>query len=139
MKKLVFTTAMVLLSLTLFSQNLQKGNLLGHHSGPLVLQPDITLNQYVSFVKEKLIPGYEKSFPGVKVYALKGIRGEFADAISLLMIFPSEAVRDKYFKPDGGFNEVGEAANKNMTSLYEETNKFVKNWASDKYTDWLVL
>ena len=138
MKKLFFTAAMVLLSVTLLSQNLQKGNLLGHHTGPLILQPDVTMNQYLSFLKEKMIPGYEKNFPGMKVYALKGLRGECADAVSILMFFPSEAVRDKYFKADGGFNEAGEVGNKNMSSLYEESNKFVKNWAADKYTDWLV-
>jgi hypothetical protein len=138
MRKSAFAAAMILISITLSGQNLQKGTLLGHHSGEVILNPDVTMNQYLSFLKEKLIPGYEKNFPGMKVYVLKGIRGESANAVSILMAFPSESVRDKYFKPDGGFSELGEAANKNMTSVYEEGNKYLKNWEADKYTDWLV-
>lgn len=138
MRKSFFAAAMILLSLTLSGQNLQKGTLLGHHTGEIILDPDATMNQYLSYLKEKLIPAYEKNFPGMKVYVLKGLRGESTNAISILMVFPSEALRDKYFKPDGGFNEAGEAANKNMTAIYEEGNKYVKNWQADKYTDWLV-
>jgi hypothetical protein len=138
MRKSFFAAAMVLLSVALSGQNLQKGNLLGHHTGAIILNPDVTMNQYLGFLKEKLVPGYEKNFPGLKVYILKGLRGESTDAVSMLMVFSTEAVRDKYFKADGGFNETGEAANKNMTALYEEGNKYVKNWQSDKYTDWVV-
>jgi len=139
MKKLLFVAAMVLFAGTAFGQNLQKGSLLGFHTGDIVLNPDVTMNQYLSFVKDKMIPGYEKNFPGVRVYVLKGLRGESPDAISMLMIFPSEAARDKYFKPDGGANEAGEAAFKSMNPLFEESNKYVKRMDSDKYTDWLVL
>jgi hypothetical protein len=138
MRKSVFAAAMVLFSLTISGQNLQKGTLLGHHTGAIVLNPDVTMTQYLSFLKEKLIPGYEKNFPGMKVYVLKGIRGESTNSVSILMVFSSEAIRDKYFKPDGGFSAEGESANKNMTAIYDEGNKYIKNWEADKYTDWLV-
>lgn len=138
MKKLAFSAAMVLLSLTLFGQNLPKGALLGLHTEPVILNPNVTMEQYIGFVKEKMIPAYEKNFPGMKVYVMKGIRGESADKLSLLMVFPSETIRDKYFKSEGGFNEAGLAASKKMDDLSAEENKYVKSWDSDKYTDWLV-
>ena len=137
MKKLLLISGVLLIAGITFGQNLQKGALLGLHTSTIVLNPDVTMNQYLSFLKDKYIPEFEKALPGLKIYILKGIRGECADCISLLMVFQSEAIRDKYFKPEGDFNDAGKEAADKLKSIFEEGSKFART-TKDLYTDWII-
>jgi hypothetical protein len=120
-----------------FGQNLQKGALLGLHTSTIVLNPDVTMNQYLSFLQDKYIPEFEKDLPGLKIYILKGKRGECTDCISMLMFFQTEALRDKYFKPEGEVNETGKAALDKLKRLFEEDSKMARS-SKDVYTDWII-
>jgi hypothetical protein len=71
------------------------------------------------------------------MYVLKGKRGECTDCISTLMYFQSEAVRDKYLKPEGEFNDTGKAAIDKLKPLMDEDSKMDK-YAKDIYTDWII-
>lgn len=137
MKKLVFITALILLTGFAFGQVLQKGTFIGLHTSQPVLSPGFTVDQYVSFVKDKLIPAYEKNFPGAKVYILKSIRGECKNCLSFMFYFPSEAIRNKYFKPEGGYTELGQKAIDIMKPLTDELAKMDKS-TEDIYTDWVI-
>lgn len=53
--------------LQLPAQTLQKGAVLAIKNFNLILQPDITMNQFLDFYKNKQIPEFEKCFPGVKL------------------------------------------------------------------------
>jgi hypothetical protein len=137
MKKLLLISGVLLIAGITYGQNLQKGALLGLHTSTLVLNPDVTMNQYLVFLRDKYIPEFEKALPGLKVYILKGIRGECMDCLSLLMVFQSEAIRDKYFKPEGDFNDAGKAAADKLKSLFDEESKLART-SKDIYTDWII-
>jgi hypothetical protein len=137
MKKLLLITGVLLIAGITYGQNLQKGALLGLHTSTITLNPGFTMNQYLSFLKEKYIPEFEKNFPGMKIYVMKGKRGECTDCISMLMYFQTEAIRDKYFKPEGEFNDAGQAAFDKLKPILDEDSKMTKP-AKDVYTDWII-
>jgi len=119
-----------------FAQTLQKGAVLGIHNGTFTPNPDVTMNQCLDFFKDKYGPAWEKNFPGIKAFVLKGIRGECVDCISFLLVFPSDDVRNKYWKAEGVYTESGNAAREKMSAVIEEMAKFGK--MVDKYTDWVI-
>ncbi len=49
MKKLILLAALVLVACTIFGQTLQKGNLVGVHVLDVIIQPDVTYNQWKDF------------------------------------------------------------------------------------------
>ena len=138
MKKLILTSALILLVGFTFGQTLQKVNLVGLHVMTINLDPDVTMNQFKDFFTNKVIPEWEKHFAGAKLYFLKGIRGENENSFGIIFTFESEKDRNKYWKADegGNFTELGEAANEKLTPINEELNK-LGTWTT-KYTDWVV-
>jgi hypothetical protein len=137
MKKLILFSAMILMAELAFSQSLQKGNLVGTHVMTVDLQPGVTLDKFIEFYKSKVMPEYEKNFPGMKAYLIKSLRGENKDSFGGFMVFKSEADRDRYFKPEGGYTEVGNAAYAKLKPVLDELAKL--GTMSSKYNDWLVL
>jgi len=120
----------------LFAQTLQKGSVLGFHNITFIPNPDVTMNLCLDFFKDKYGPAWEKNFPGIKTFVLKGIRGECVDCISFLVFFPSDDVRNKYWKEEGVYTELGNAARENIRPVTEEMEKLGK--IDDKYTDWVL-
>jgi len=136
MKKLLVLTAFILFSGFAFSQTLQKGNFIGFHVLDIHLHPDVTLNQVQEFTMNKLIPEWEKQF-GMKVYSIKGIRGENKYRYGMIYAYESVAARDKFWNDDGSLTELGNSAMEKMQPIMEEfTNKFGE--FTYKYTDWVV-
>jgi hypothetical protein len=136
MKKLVFILTIILLSGFTFGQTLQKGTLVGLHTSQPVLVSGVTIDQYLAFIKDKLIPAYERNFPGAKCFILKSVRGECKNCVSFLFYFPSESIRNKYFN-EAGYTELGQTAINNMKTLYDEIAKMDTS-KEDIYTDWLI-
>ena len=137
MRKLILISTLILITGIAFGQALQKGNLVGTHVMTVTLQPGVTLEKFMEFYKSKVMPEYEKNFPGMKPYMIKSLRGENKDSFGGFMVFRSEADRDKYFKPDGGYTEVGNAAYAKLKPVFDELAKL--GTVTSKYNDWLVL
>ena len=138
MKKLIIASAFILLTGIVFGQPLQKGKLVGVHIVDLVLQPDVTYNQWKDFMINKYIPKIEEASQGEwAIYLLEGIRGENKNEIGLLYIVKSEADRDKYYNDDETLTELGKEFYEKMNPILEEAKKFEKS-SSTKYTDWIV-
>jgi hypothetical protein len=135
MKKLVLVTALILLLGSAFGQNLQKGNFVGLHVYTITLSPGVTMDQLIDSWNKNVNPTYEKVFQ-CKAYWLKGIRGECTDCIGGIVIWKSEADRDKFFKKEGGLNDAGNAAMAKVQPLIDQLNK-LGTWTT-KYTDWVV-
>jgi hypothetical protein len=136
MKKFFLIVAVILTAEVTYGQTLQKGALLGMHTVSPVLSPGISPDQYLDFVKDKLIPAYEKSFPGLKCFLLKSKRGECVNCIILAFYFQSEEIRDKYFKPDGDYTDLGLEGKKNMQSVSDEMSRMDKS--TEVYTDYVI-
>jgi len=135
MKKLFLILTVFLMAISSSCQTMQRGNFIGFHVYTVTLDPDVTWNQYYDFWKSKVIPEYEKNFEG-KMYALKGIRGECTNCIAGMMVWRTEADRDKFFNKEGELNDAGNAAMAKMQSVLDQLAKL--GTATSKYTDWVV-
>jgi len=135
MKKLIFLAAFLVLSGAMFGQTLEKGNLIGTHVFSVNLDPDVTMNQFLDAYKTKVLPEYEKNFEA-KCYLVKSIRGVCENCYGVIIIFKSQAVRDKYWKEDGSLTDLGHAGFERMQPVNAEMQKFGE--FTSKYTDWLV-
>jgi hypothetical protein len=138
MKKsvLLFATLILMSGMT-YGQTLQKGNLIGTHVISVTLQPGVTIEKFIDFYKSKVVPEYGKAFSGMKAYIVKSVRGENKDSFGGFMVFKTEADRDKYFKADGSYTEIGDAAYAKLKPVLDELSKL--GTMTSVYNDWLVL
>jgi len=137
MKKLLVITAFLLFAGIAFGQTLQKGNLIGVHVMSVELKPGATMDQFIDFFNKKAKPEWEKIHEGMKVFIMKGIRGENVDEIGMLYQFKDEAARDKSYNDDGSISEFGQKVQEKLAPILTEAGK-IGTWTF-KYTDWLVL
>jgi hypothetical protein len=136
MKKLIFISALFLLTGITFGQVLPKGTVIGTHVITVTLNAGVTMDKYMEFVKTKLIPEIDKNMPGWKVYLLKGIRGENNNSFGLLYVIKSEKERDKFYNPDGSDSPAGKALNEKLKPVTDELGKL--GTFTTKYTDWII-
>ena len=136
MKKLLLIFILFLLVSAAYNQSLQKGNLVGMHVITFDLKPGYTVDQAIDFYNNKYKPAVEESFPGMKAYIVKGIRGENENRIGQIEVFESEAVRDKYYQKDGSLTVAGNEALKKIQPVMDE---FVPMGTfTTVYTDWVI-
>jgi DNA integrity scanning protein DisA with diadenylate cyclase activity len=136
MKKLFIIFILLMAVSAAYNQSLQKGNLVGMHVITLKLNPNFTNEQAMDFFMKKYIPAAEESFPGMKVYLVKGIRGENENRIGQIAVFESEAVRDKYYKKDGSYTDAGNEALKKIQPVLDEFTPM--GTFTTVYTDWVI-
>jgi hypothetical protein len=120
----------------LSAQTLQKGNILGLHVLSIKPNPDVTFNQYMDIFTNKWVPKFEESFPGLKLFVLKGDRGENENSFGLLIIFDSVETRDKYWPKMDEPSELAQQCFEKLTPINQELSK-LGTWSSVR-TDWLV-
>jgi hypothetical protein len=136
MKKALFVTALALLCIFSFGQTIQKGSLMGIHV--VVLKAGVSTQDYVNFCRTKWIPAFEKAYPGAKAYLLQSARGIDSGSIGIIMMFKSEADRNKYWTTTGVMTAAGQAASKKMADAIGKDEKFEDFSAPDKYNDWVI-
>jgi len=139
MKKIFVLVAQLLFSGITFSQTLEKGNFIGLHVTEIVLQPDVTYNQFKEFLLNKIFPKYEEAFKGdVELYLIEGIRGENEKGDGMIMLMKSSDVRDKWFNENGQLREtLRDEFNEVLADVMKEQQKYIKA-SSRTYTDWIV-
>jgi hypothetical protein len=137
MKKLVLITIMILIGSIAYGQALKKGNLIAVHVITIELKKDVWMADFQKFHVDKLIPAYEKNYPGWQLYLAQGLRGENTNKYGWIIVVESEEIRDKYYNDDGSITEFGQAAADAMKPVLEEAEKFGKLHRT--YTDWLIL
>jgi len=141
MKTKTFLLLCLILSFSIFrvsAQTLKKDVVISVNTYSIVLNPDVTMNQFLDFYLNKYIPEYEKNHPGVKELVTIGNRGEFKNQIGSLTYYESLAVRDKYFPDESGkLSDVALAAEEKMKALNEELDKYLVE-IKRTYTDWII-
>lgn len=135
MNKLILIAVLTLGVGTMYGQNLKKGNFVGFHVLTITPSPNVTIEKYLDFFINKVIPEDEKNYE-CKVYILKVIRGECKNCIGYMVVWSTEAGRDKFFLPEGGLNELGETVSAKMKPVMDELRKL--GTYTSKYTDWVV-
>ncbi|MBA7516810.1 hypothetical protein ES705_08859 [subsurface metagenome] len=125
MKKLILLAAFIIVAGATLGQTLQKGNLVGLHVGTIILDPDVTYNQWKDFMINKYIPEFEKQFQGdIKMYLAEGDRGDEENCISIFWVFKSMEVRDKYFTQEGSSTELFKSKFEKIQPISEDAS----NW-----------
>ena len=137
MKKLIFLAAFLVMTVAIFGQTLQKGNVIGMHVGTMILDPNVTYNQFKDFWINKFIPEWDKQFKGdIKLYLAEGDRGADVNCISVLYVFKSVEVRDKYFNKEGASTELMNSIQIDP-SIMEAFGK-LGTYSEKHYTDWII-
>lgn len=136
MKKLIIAAAFFLITGVAFGQTVQKGSVIGAHTWTLTLNSGVTLDQYLDFFTDRFIPEFEKHFPGVKLFLVKGLNREVKDEYGSIFIIESKEVYNKYWNDDGSYTEVTAAIVEKVQPLLDEWNKL--GTSSDLIADWVI-
>jgi hypothetical protein len=135
MKRIFLFTVAAFLTFNAFSQTLPKGSLVGVHHFTVNLNGSTTLQEFLDFQKNKWAPAAAKVY-GCEIHYMKHARGENENKIGLIMIFKSEAQRNKFYDQEGKLNDAGKAANAKLKAINDEANKL--GTTTGAYTDWIV-
>ena len=135
MKKLIIATALILFAGVAFGQTLTKGSVIGVHNYNITLQPDVTMNQFVEFWTNNVIPEFEKVWPGGKEIVMMGDRGEHKYGFATLSYFESVEQRDKLFPAEGDPNDA--TMPEELVPIFEELGKYILSYENE-YTDYVI-
>ena len=132
-----FVAFLLLSMIQVNGQKLESGAILGYHTGEFTLAEGVTSTQFEGFIAEEYLPALEKHFPGMKMFLLKGERGEHINNYGLLFYFENIEVRNEWIPEPGKLGEKGEKALEKMQDLVDKFYKMITQKTT--YTDWLVL
>ena len=139
MKKGLFLLTFALVGIFSFGQTMHKGSFLGFHILTPNLKEGVTMKDYTKFLMSKVMPAYEKAFPGVKTYLVKCLRGQDSSSIGVILMFNSEADRNKYWNNDGSIIARRKASIAILSALGKEQDKYETTSTEPmKYDDWVV-
>jgi len=139
MKKTIFVLMLLFVTLVTFGQKLEKGNVVGTHVGTIILNPDVSYNQYKTFLLTKYIPELNKAFNGdMMMYFAESDRsnGE-AHVITIMYLFRSVEARNKYFPTPEKFSDLFTATQEKMKPMDDQLTK-LGAYTEKFYHDWIV-
>jgi hypothetical protein len=144
MKKIILSVAFILLTGTIFGQTLSKDAVLALRIYNFELLPGATNEQVENYLTKQSID-FNNSFDDIKLYMIKGLRGENENKLAGILYMPSDDVRNKYFTNDpGGVTEAGQLLLKKFQETVTGLQKFVTTESaaqfatSTNYTDWEI-
>lgn len=116
---------------------LQSGNIFGLHAMNIKLKENVTSTEFEKFFLEEYAPKFEEHFPGIKLYLLKGERGENEGKYGEFIYFKSLDERNYWIPEPGNMSDKGKEA---MSKFQPTQDKLIEmiEWKT-VYTDWLVL
>ena len=117
--------------------NFQKGNVVGVHVFDVKLKRGVTMEKFIDFYKNTVIPEFARQWPEAKILITRGLRGENANRFGMFYLFESDDVRNKYFKADGSVTETGQLIVNKMRSTMDQRDQFHNGYTTN-YTDWVV-
>ena len=136
MKKLILLAALIIMAATTYGQTFKKGNYIIIHVFTVTLAPNVTLEQFFDFAKNKVLPEWEKNMPGMKNYLAKGTLGECANCYGMVRTYKSKAVLDKFYNEDSSMTEITKAITTKMQPLLDELGKL--GTPTTKWTRWEI-
>ena len=138
MKKLLVATAIFLFAGLVYGQTLEKGGVLAFHRYEITLAPGVTMDQYLDFMTNKLMPEMLKAFQSTQPYKiLKGIGVNNQHEYAFAFYWESLEVFRSYWNEDGTPTEKGAEAMGKLQPLIEEMNALATS--TQVPGDWLIL
>ena len=143
MKKLLLTTALIMIIVITFGQKFEKGNVIGHHVFELKLDPNVTFDQYYDILVNKYFKEFNKEFNGeIQLYIGEYNRGKHKNMYSTIYLIKSVEVRDKYFPVEDEKNS--ELFQSKVKKIQDELKKEFDKLGESKteelfYDDWVIM
>ncbi|MDF1558755.1 MAG: hypothetical protein P1P83_00970 [Bacteroidales bacterium] len=138
MKKILLSIALILFTLMLSGQTLQKGQVIGFHVITPELNPDVTFNQWNAFAMDKYLPAFNKEFEGeITLYWLSGERGKYKNSVAFMIVFKSLEVRNKYIPEVSTQSDLFKARLEKVTPILDEWMKM--GTYTSEWSDWVIL
>jgi hypothetical protein len=143
--KISIATLLVVTTVLLFcgaghAQGLDRGNLIGVHVVTVNLNPNVTMEQFTDFYVRKVLPEYEKNWPGLKGYLLKPFFPDAKNKFAIIWLFKTVEDRNRNFNPDGTANQLEIAARARVKPIEDQLKKLYGSYTVT-YThedDWVV-
>jgi len=111
----------------------------GHHLGTVDLGPDVTYDQWKTFMISEWIPALNKQFDGdCMIYLIEGERGQYKESLGMLWIFKSVKVRNKYWPEFQQSSEAFNAIFEKLRPLYQELGE-LGEFKVQSSTSWIVF
>ena len=139
MKKSLLVLMLLSVTLVTFGQKLAKGNVVGTHVGTIILNPDVSYNQYKTFLLTKYIPELNKAYNGdMMMYFAESDRsnGE-PHVITMMYVFTSVEARNKYFPTPEKFSDLFTATQEKLKPMDDQLAK-LGAYSEKFYHDWIV-
>ena len=139
-KSWIILIVTVLFASACWAQGLESGNLIGIHVVTVTLNPGVTMDQFKNAFVHDVLPEYEKNWPGLKGYLLKGFFDEHKDRFAIVWLFKTVADRNRNFDANGRANELERAALEKVKPFEDKLKKTYGSYTV-KYTnedDWVV-
>jgi len=139
-KGLIITALLSLVSIVCHAQGLERGNLVGVHIVTVTLKPNATMDDFIKFYVEQVLPEYEKNWPGLKGYVLKSFFSDSKNKFAIFWLFKTVEDRNRNFNADDTPNELEKAALAKVKPIEEKLKKLYGNYTI-QYThedDWVV-
>ena len=134
MRKLLIVTAILLFAGISFGQTLQKGNVVSIHAWTVKLNPDVTMNQFLTMWENDFKPIFTKAIPEMKPFVIKGIQDQNKFDYAGLYVWDSMDELRVYFNADGSPTEKGAAAAGILIELLGEIQKYGEfTYTADDY------
>jgi hypothetical protein len=99
----------------------------------VLVKPGVDLNEFETFVMEKLAPIYDK-MKGQKLILVKGDRGVRTNQYAILLTFESVEDRNRIYPPSGGF--VGDFGDQ---SIWDKFESMVDVGLGERHTDYVKV
>ena len=139
-KKLMIAALVALVPSVCYAQGLERGNLVGVHVVTVTLNPGATMDDFIKFYVEQVLPEYEKNWPGLKGYVLKSFFSDSKNKFAIFWLFKTVEDRNRNFNADDTPNELEKAALAKVKPIEEKLKKLYGNYTI-QYThedDWVV-
>ena len=140
LKRIVIIAAIFLIPAIYDAQELERGSLIGVHVVTVNLKPNVTIEDFIKFYVEHVLPEYEKNWPGLKGYLLKSFFSDSKNKFAIVWLFKTVEDRNRNFNADGSANELEKAALAKVKPIEDKLKAMYGDYTI-QYTredDWVV-
>jgi hypothetical protein len=131
-----FTVTLLLVAITVYSQKVNTGMVVGMAEIEVTLEDNMTFEQFEQLFMDEYVPALTKSFPGMSFTLLKGDRGKRTGKYTELWTYESVEERNRWWPEAGkGSEETEEGFNK----MQDIQDRMMKMITTTSWTDQIVL
>ena len=118
-------------------QSLKSGRVVGIHEWRIILNENVSPQNFEKFMLKEYIPAFEKYLPGVRLFLAKGERGKNKDSYGLLVYFKSIEARNEWFPEPYTSSEKSKVNYEQFKPYFDKLNEMIEY--QSVYTDWIIL